>query len=352
MPNGPAGPRSDRPVKARADQFRAAIDNPASPIRLFLLHGPDEAGAYDWARRLAKRMGSDSERVDIEGSTLRADPGRLADEAAALSLFGGARHIRVTGVGEDCLEAVALLLAAERAGNPVVAIGPALKATGKLLKLVHESPLAMALGCYPAEGANAERLAVAIAAEHGLRANGEAARRLVAASGGDRAIMTREIEKLALFLDASPDAPRALDERAIDAVGADLGEIETSRAVNAAMAGEAAELGSELARLSEAGVSAIPLLRALVRRLMLVAELRAEVDAGGNLDSAIKRNRIFFREEEVVRQAVRAWRAERISAAIDHVRRAERAMIESGGAGQIIADQALIAVARGAARAR
>ena len=48
--------------------------------------------------------------VDLESSALKSNPGRLADEAASMSLFGGARHIRITGVGDECLEAFTLLL--------------------------------------------------------------------------------------------------------------------------------------------------------------------------------------------------------------------------------------------------
>ena len=36
-------------------------------------------------------MGAEAERVDLSGAELKADPARLADEAASISLFGGAR---------------------------------------------------------------------------------------------------------------------------------------------------------------------------------------------------------------------------------------------------------------------
>ena len=73
---------------------------------------------------LATAMGPGAERIDLDGATLRGDPARLADEAASLSLFGDARHIRVTGMGEESLAAVAALLPTaaqlERSLQPVV----------------------------------------------------------------------------------------------------------------------------------------------------------------------------------------------------------------------------------------
>ncbi|WP_342454661.1 hypothetical protein [Sphingomonas sp. H160509] len=127
-------------MKASAGQIRGALAKPGGDIRLYLLHGPDEAGASDLARVLAKAMGADAERVDLDGSTLKSDPGRLTDEAASLSLFAGARFVRVASAGEESLEAFTNLLTAERVGNPVVAIAPTVKSTAKIVKLAIDSP--------------------------------------------------------------------------------------------------------------------------------------------------------------------------------------------------------------------
>jgi DNA polymerase-3 subunit delta len=295
-------------------------------------------------------MGPDAERVDIEPSQLKANPGRLADEAASMSLFGSARHIRISGAGDECLEAFTLLLDAERAGNPVVAIAPSLKSTAKTVKLALGAPRAMSFACYLPEGGDAEKLATAIAREQGLRTTGDTAARLAQASGGDRAVMTRELEKLALYLDAAPERPREIDDAALDAVGADLSDAEMTRAIDAAIDGQPDILGAELAKLEEAGVSPIPLLRQLVRRLMTLAELRAEVDAGASPGTVIER--VFFRERAATGRALRTWSAPKISEAIQRARIAERGVMASATAGTVLAQSALVAVARMAARQR
>lgn len=339
-------------MKANASQLRAAIDGGNPAIRLFLLHGPDEAGAREWAARLARRIGPGAERIDIEGAQLRSDPGRLATEAASLSLFGDPRHILVGNAGEESVEAVTLLLGAEQAVNPTVLIAPSARATSKLVKLALAAPAALVHACYQPVGDEANALASAIAAEHGLRAMGHIAARLVEASGGDRAVLTREIEKLALYLDAAPDRPKTLDDEAIDAVGADLGEAEINAAVDAAIDGRAADLGAELARLSEAGTSPIPLLRATVRRLMTLAELSGDVAAGRSINDTIERHNIFFREKASTARALRHWSPARLSGAIEHLRRAERSLMAAATAGPIHAEQALIDIARAGARRR
>ncbi|MEO5865727.1 MAG: DNA polymerase III subunit delta [Sphingomonas sp.] len=337
-------------MKGNPNQIRTAIDAVSPDIRLYLFHGPDESGAQDYAQRLARALGPEAERVDLEPGMLRANPGRLADEAASLSLFGGARHIRVAGAGEECVEAATLLLDAERVGNPAVIIAPGLKATAKLVKLAIGSPRALCLACYLPDGADAERLVTAIAREHGLRTTGDTASRIAAASAGDRAVMTREIEKLALYLDAAPERPRSLDDSAVDAVGADLGDSEMARAIDAAIEGRADALADELGRLQEAGVSPIPVLRQLVRRLIALAEMRAEIDGGANPGTVIEK--VFFRERATMGRALRTWNAPAIAAAIDRARGAERAIMSAATAGPVLADAAMLAVARIAARQR
>lgn len=339
-------------MKVNPNQLRQALDSANPTIRLYLLHGPDESGARDLALRLGRAMGPDAERVDLDGAALKSDPGRLAAEAASLSLFGGARHIRVSGVGEESHDALALLLEADRAGNPVVAIAPGLKPSGKVVKLAIAAPNAMSFACYPPEAVEADRLAAVIASEHGLRTTGSTAARLFAAAGGDRAILTREVEKLALYLDASPERPAILDDDAINAVGANLGEAEMGRAIEASIAGDTATLGAELARLNEAGVSPIPLLRSLVRRLMTLAELQAEIATGASIASVIEGPRVFFKEKASTGRALRQWNAVKLSGAIDHLRHAERAMMGSATAGAVLAEAACLAVARAVQRQR
>lgn len=339
-------------MKASAAQIRAAIDAPKADTRLYLFHGPDEAGAADHAARLARALGTDVERVDIDMKMLRDQPGRLADEAASLSLFGGARFVRVMGIEEGAIEAVTLLLNAERAGNPVVAIGPGLKATGKLVKAAIASPAAMAHACYIPEGIDAARLASAVAREQGLRLTGDVPQRLAAACGGDRAILAREIEKLALYLDAAPDRPRDADSDAFDAIGADLNDVELHHVIDAVMDGRVADVGNELAVLSEGTSMSIPLLRQLARRLMTLADLRADMDSGLAVDEVIEKHRIFFREKASYARALRRWNAAQIARAVDRVRATERAMMHSASAGDVLTEVECTAIARQAARAK
>src|SRR3546814_10880957 len=148
--------------------------------------------------------GKEAERLDLTGSQLSQDPSLLAAEAASMSLFSPARIIKLelSGSGDDSLAAVEALLAAETAINPVVATGASVTAKSKLVKLVEGSDHAVAAICYQPDRRALIAIAMTAAQEQGLRiANGEA-QLLVDLVSGDQALMRREIEKIALYLDA------------------------------------------------------------------------------------------------------------------------------------------------------
>ncbi|WP_331377428.1 DNA polymerase III subunit delta [Sphingomonas sp. 37zxx] len=336
-------------MNLKPQAMRARLEAPDADTRLYLLHGPDEASANELAGRLAKSLGDGAERVDFDGGFLKNNPGRLADEAASMSLFGDRRYIRVSGAGEECLEAFTLLLAAERAGNPVVAIAPTVKKSGKIVKLAEGARTAAACAFYVPEGQEAVRMVQGIARDHGLRLGAHVGERLLAATGGDRAILAQEIEKLALFVDASPDNPIDADLDAIEAIGADLDESGMFAAIEAVIGGDAPGAAAALHLVSAENAN-IPMLRQLVRRLMALAEMRREVDGGEGIEAVVERNRVFWKEKPNVVKALRKWSSPQLARAIDRVRAAERAIVAPSNAGTILAEGECLAIARAAAR--
>ena len=333
-------------MKAEAGSFRAALTRLSPDVRLYLLHGPDEAAAQTMVAVLAKALGSEAERVDLDGAALRSDPSRLADEAAALSLFGTARYIRVSGMGDESLDAVTTLLATSRSGSPVIAIAPGLRKGSKLLTLAQSAPGALTLACYVPEGAGADALVRDIGREHGLRMTSGAAHRLAQTSNGDRAVITRELEKVALYLDASPEAPCELDDRVLEEIGAGESEAAVDALLAAIVTGHPDECGAALVGLSETGTSPIPWLRQLQRRLVALADLRRQVDGGTAPNDAVARSGVFYRDRAVMSQALPRWSAGALAGALHRVFDVERALMTSGSAGDVRAAMSALHLAR------
>lgn len=341
-------------MKANRGQIEKALDAPPADCRFFLLYGPDEAGSATLAKRLERAMGPEAERIDLDGSTLRDDPARLADEAASFSMFGDKRWIRVNGMGEESLPALTALLEAEAAGNPVIAIAGALKATSKLLKLALDHKQTMAFVSYQPDAREAEQIAIAIAREGGLRLSSELGRRIADLTNGDRTLMAGEVEKLILYLDAAPDRPREATEEALDALSADNPDSDAAPLVNAVLGGDLRGMHRELGRLAEAGTAMAAVLRPLLSRAMLLANIRADFDDSGRLEGAVEAagKAVFWKEKGVVTRQVRIWDASGIARVIQRLAQAERASRSGRGLGDLMVRHELLAIARQAARER
>ena len=341
-------------MKAQRTQIERALGSPQPDHRLFLLHGPDESSSRELAQRLGKALGPDAERIDLTGPAIKADPARLADEAAAISLFGGARYILVEPAGDEIYDAATALLENPSAGNPVAVIAGTLRKESKLLKLALASPLVLAFASYVPEGGDADRLAMAMAREIGLKMPPDVARRLAAATGGDRALLARELEKLALFLDAAPDRPAEIDHEVLDALGAATGEGDLGRLVNAVLSGHPDRADAELASLAGEAIEGVPVIRALLRRLLLLAQLRGEMAQGKSLDAAMASagNALFWKEKDEVARQLARWDPETIAAAVNRLGEAERLVKASGSLGPIAVEEELLTISRRAARMR
>jgi DNA polymerase-3 subunit delta len=340
-------------VKANRAQIERALRAPAD-IRLFLLHGPDESGSRALARLLADGLGDEAERVELSGAELKADPARLTDEAASISLFGGARYVLVDPAGEESLPAIEALLEAPAAGNPVLLLAGGLRPASRLLKLALADHRAMAFASYAPEGREADRLVLDLARERGLIVSPDIASRIAEDTGGNRAILALELDKFALYLDAAPERPQPLEHDSVDALGAASEGGDLSRLVDSVGGGDSGLLQAELLRLGGEGVNGILLIRAVLRRMTLLARLRAEVERGNSVDAVMASHgkSLFWKEKASVGQQLARWRSDLLAKSVGRLLDAERQVKAPGGLGPVAVDEELFAICRQAARLR
>ena len=97
---------------AAADGF---IQRLPKEIRFYLVHGPDEGLAHERVKAIVRNLiGGDPDPlrlVRLDGDAVAREPGALADEAYAVSMFGGARAIWIDAQGRDLLPALEPLFA-------------------------------------------------------------------------------------------------------------------------------------------------------------------------------------------------------------------------------------------------
>ncbi len=227
-------------MKIAPARLAAFLQRPDPEIRALLLYGPDAGLVRERADNLARTVCADLAdpfRVaDLNGAALAADPARLADEAAQLSLIGGRRVVRVRAA-TDVLARLFAGFFNEVPGEALVVVEAAeLSSSSALRRAFEGSPSGAAIGCYP--DAPRDRAAVIreSLAAHRVSASRDATQYLVDHLGEDRLVTRSELDKLALYVG---DGGRVELEDAVLSVG-DTAGLDLDDAIMAAAEGDTA----------------------------------------------------------------------------------------------------------------
>lgn len=326
------------------------LDRPDPAIRFYLFFGPDEAQSRALAERLRKSL--DAEKVVLAAPAIKSDPALLADEAAAISMFGGKRLVWVEPAADDVVAGVEALLQSPPPESPVLAIAGDLKKSSALRKLAEGHKTALAQISYMPDADGAERIVEDLARTEGLILGPGAAARIASACANDRAVIAQELVKLATYLDATPALPRELDGRALDEVGADLPESGFMNLADLALSGDLAGLAEELASVSSSGAEAIPVVRSLQRRLLMIAPLRARVDSGeqpGAVMASMDKS-FFWKDKPMIARLLGAWDSAGLGRVAARVGKVERDLMLTAAPPAEALGEELTAIARAVRR--
>lgn len=333
-------------MKASPSGVGRAVDQPNPSIRFYLFHGPDESQSRALAARLLEALGAS--KFLVTAGSVKSDPASLVGEASAMSLFGGKRAILIEPATKDIEEGVSALLEGPAPESVVVGIAGALAGSSPLRKLAESSPHALAFAAYLPEGDAAERMVADLGRRVGLKIPAHVAARLAETCGNDQAIVAQELQKFALYVGAAPETPRELDHEAIDAVGAESAEGDFLRLADLALTGEINELAGELARLPAGGSEAIPVVRSLQRRLMMLAPLRARIERGEHLDGVMASagRALFFKEKSKVQRMLSKWSAKELATVSERAGKLERSFMFTPVPDREALGEELLAIAR------
>ena len=279
-----------------------------------VLFGPDAGLVRERAAALGQTISPDLHdafRVaDLAGAALAADPARLYDEAAQISLMGGRRLVRVRDVGDAQAALFARFLADPPGDGLVVVEAGDLPSRSSLRRIFEDAPRGAAIGCYPDTPRELAAVIDETLAEHRIAASRDAVEFLTAHLGGDRMLTRAELEKLTLY--AGDGGRVELDDvrQSID----DSAGISLDDAIMAAAEGDAAALDRALARVFQEGEAAVSVVRAALRHLQRLHALSVRVAAGEAPDMAMRAARppIFFKQQASFRRQLRRWSEPRL----------------------------------------
>jgi len=335
---------------AAADRF---VKKPDPAIVAVLLYGPDRGLVQERAEELAKTVVDSLDDpfrvVDLNATVFTSDPARLADEAAAQSLTGGRRVVRVRSAGNDLAPIIESLLHNPIGDALIIVEAGELSPKAKLRSLFEKTAIAASIACYQDADLALDAVIKDTLAQRGLTVNAGALAYMSGRLGTDRKVTRSELEKLALFVG---ERTEVTEEDAIACVG-DSAEMDLDDLADAAAGGDHTAAARALSRLTVDGVNPIAILRALQRHFQRLHLAGAMVTAGTSADAVVGALRppIFYKRRPAFGRQLRNWSPGLIRTALDLLLDAELDCKTTGLPAGAICAQTVTRLTQAAARA-
>jgi len=334
-------------AQIKSHEFSGFVRREGTPYRIILVYGPDRGLVSERASQIAAKTGVDLKDdfavLKLESSDLSGDPGRLADEFGAISLFGGERLVWLKNAGNDrgLVQSLAALSETDPGSSHLLIEAGDLKKGSALRKAVENARTALAVPCYADDARGIQALIDEELGGAKLVIQGDARQRLAHLLGGDRLASRNELKKLALYCHGSGTVT---DDDVIEAIG-DVAALSVDDAVDAVFSGNAAGLEAALERILASKTSVFLVLRSCILQFEQLDVLRSLVENHGRQPAQAiseKGRGIHFKRKPVVERALRHWRLEAINR---EMRRLSEAVLETRRRPQLeasIARQALL----------
>jgi DNA polymerase-3 subunit delta len=338
-------------MKVKSHEGDRFIQHPPKEIVAFLVFGQDAGLVRERADALMKTVVddlNDAFRVaDLDNDALLADPARLSDEAAAISMLGGRRAVRVRGAGNALTELFEAFLDEPSGDALIVVEGGDLGTGAGLRKLFEEAENAAAIACYPDSTRDLFEVVRSGLKSEGLSIAPDALEDAVSRLGSDRGVTRREIEKLALYCHGK----RSVTLEDVRAVLGDEAEARVEEAIDAAGTGDVVKLDLALERLWVAGISPIQVVRQSMTHFQRVLLVAIEGRRGESVDFAMKKLRpqVHFTRTAAFKNQVQRWNENALGDVLDQLLETEALCKTTGVPNEAAVGRALMNIA---ARAR
>lgn len=343
-------------MKAKAGDIEALLRKMDPRFSAVLVYGPNEGLVRERARRIAEQVVEDLNDpfnvANLSPQDLKEDPARLVDEAAAISMMGGRRLVRLDAAADSVADPLKAFLDDPRGDSLVLITGGDLAPRSGLRKAVETAKNAIAIPCYADDARSLDDLIHQALRQHGLDVEGDAAAYLMDRLGDDRAVIRGELDKLAIF--KAGDTHRVVTLADAQACVGDSGALTLDEVAGAVSGGDLKRLDRALARAFAQGESPVGVLRAVSRRLMRLYEAAGHMGQGMSARDAMKRLRppVFFKEADAFQAELGRWAQARLATALGLLVEAEVDCKSTGMPDEAVCARTCMRIARAAAPRR
>jgi DNA polymerase-3 subunit delta len=333
-----------------ADRFAA---RPPATLKAALVFGPDQGLVHERAEKIARTVVDDLKDpfrvVDFEESVLNADGARLFDEAAAISMMGGRRVIRIRSGGNTLAKLFESFLDEPIGDALIVVEGGDLAKNSTLRKVFEESNDAAAIQCYGDSEQSLSGVVRDALKAQGLSISAEALDDAVSRLGSDRGVTRREIEKLALYAHGQKNV--SLED--VRATLGDESEVRVEEVLDATGEGDLKRLDLALERVWADDMNAIAVVRSALGHFQKLLSAKAATDRGESIDGAMRKMwpPIHFSRTSSFKAQATRWNEDKLGEALDLLLETEALCKTTAVPGEAVLGRALFNIAA-MARAR
>ena len=338
-------------VLKRSVEIERFLLNPDPAVLVVLIYGPDSGLVSERAKRLIHTtVGSLDDPFSIvrmNDSDLSGEPGRLLDEANALTFGQTRRTVWIDAAGQNTVKALELLDKNDTEALVVVAADN-LKPASKLRKFAESKKFAVAIPCYSDDISSLNAVLDGELKQHNLTITPDARHYFVSLLGADRQLSRREIEKLCLF------AAGKLEITADDVrlISGDATEPTLDSLCDAVGEGHIDQADKIYNRAITAGISPSAVIAQLIRHFIMLDWIVGQSTRGGGASDHIKRFRppIFFKRQRSIEHQTRLWSHEDLKSALQLLQQAESQCRNSKLPTEALGERALFSLSMSAKR--
>jgi DNA polymerase III subunit delta len=337
-------------VALRGKEIDAFLARPDAARPIILLYGPDAGLVRERADALLASAVDDPNDpfslVRLDGDELSAEPSRLVDEAMTMPLFGGRRAIRVRAGSRSFASAIDTLADSPLKDCRIVIEAGELRPESPLRKACERAKAAVAIGCYPDDAGQLNRLIDTELKVSNLRIAADAS--LMALLGGDRQASRNELKKLALYAHGQSEV--TLED--VMAVVADASELKVDPIVDGAFAGKPDLVETEFAKAVVAGTYPGMIISAAQRHAAWLHKTSLAVAEGTPASSLLDSGfpRLHFSRKPSAEVALRNFSPARLVGVIDLLATAALEMRKQAPLATVITQRTLLSIAVNARR--
>ena len=300
-------------------EIEAYVAKPGGKYGIAFIYGPDSGLVRERAEAIIAKSVDDPKDpfsfIKLEGDTLADTPSRLVEEAHTIPLFGGRRAVLVVAGSRSIVAAVEMLASAPPAKDCMVVITAGdLSKSAPLRSFAEKEKAIAALPCYADNERDIVRLIDDEMRQAGLSITSEAREMLASLLGGDRLSSRSEIRKLAMYAHGQAK----VDIEDVLAVVADASALGLDGVIDAAFAGRASDVETQLIKAHSAGTRSDVIASSALRQVFALHRARLAIESGESADMAIGgfRPPLHFKRKPMVEAALRSWTSAKLDRAM------------------------------------